>query len=212
MKTQIRQKEMFCCALEKYLLLAALALTPSMAFGASAVSFSQLIESVEAYDFVEVVARVDKPDARNPFLDASLSGFFAKADGSDRRSVDGFCDSADGSAFRIRFMPSAPGDYIYSATYRQGASVTMHTGAFKATAGHRRGPIRVDPKYPWHFVWEGTGEHYFLNGTTAFWLMGWRDDHVIEYSIERLARPKVNRIRALLARAANIYWGEPVMT
>jgi hypothetical protein len=70
----------------------------------------------------------------------------------------------------------------------------------------------VDPEYPWHFIWEGTGEHYFFNGTTAFWLMGWREERIINYCIERLAKLKINRIRALLAGAATIYWGEPVMT
>ena len=125
---------------------------PSTARAASNVSFSQPVETVEAYDYVEVIARVDKPDVRNPFVDVSLNGSFAKADGTGRRSVDGFCDSADGSVFRIRFMPAAPGDYTYSVAYRQGASEITHTGAFKASASHRRGPIRVDPKYPWHFI------------------------------------------------------------
>jgi hypothetical protein len=70
----------------------------------------------------------------------------------------------------------------------------------------------VDKSYPWHFVWEGTGEHYFFNGTTAFWIAGWRDDRVIESIVDRLRRLKVNRIRALVNGSANIYWGEPVMT
>ena len=71
-------------------------------------------------------------------------------------------------------------------------------GTFQATGGHRRGPIRVDPEYPWHFIWEGTGEHYFFNGTTAFWLMGWRDERIIRNSLERLHRLKINRVRVLL--------------
>ncbi len=95
---------------------------------------------------------------------------------------------------------------------RQGSFETNSTGTFKASEGHRRGPIRVDPKYPWHFIWEGTGEHYFFNGTTAFWLAGWKEDRVINYCIERLSGLKINRIRVLLAGAANIFWGEPVMT
>ena len=53
------------------------------------------------------------------------------------------------------------------------------TGTFSASDGHRRGSIRVDAKYPWHFIWEGSGEHYFFNGTTAYWLMGWQRDEVI---------------------------------
>ena len=60
------------------------------------------------------------PDAGNPFTGATVSGSFAKRGGGERVKVDGFCDSADGSVFRIRFMPSAPGDYTYSVAYRQG--------------------------------------------------------------------------------------------
>ncbi len=175
------------------------------------VTFSQGAEEVEAYDFVEVTLDVASPDVNNPFTGAVVEAHFGKAGESKRLSVDGFCDSADGSVYRVRFMPSSPGDYTYSITYRQGTFEKKHQGTFRASEGHRRGPIRVDPDYPWHFIWEGTGEHYFFNGTTAFWLMGFRDDRTINYSIERLHKLKINRIRALLAGATGILWGEPVM-
>ena len=152
------------------------------------VTFSQGAETVQAYDFLEITLNVASPDAKNPFTDASVEAQFGKVGESRPLSVDGFCDSADGSVFRVRLMPSAPGDYNYSITYRQGQFEKTHKGSFRATDGHRRGPVRVDPKYPWHFIWEGTGEHYFFNGTTAFWLMGWRDEATIRYSIERLHR------------------------
>src|SRR5689334_15684429 len=173
--------------------LVSLVLMSSRIWAADTVSFSQPVETVEAYDYVEVTARVDNPDAANPFLDATLTGSFSKVDGTDPKSVEGFCDSADGSVFRIRFMPASAGDYTWSATYRQGASEVTHKGAFKASSSRRKGPIRVDPKYPWHFIWEGTGEHYFFNGTTAFWLMGWRDERIITNSIDRLRAVKINR-------------------
>ena len=176
------------------------------------VSFSQPAGGVEAYDFVEITSNVEGPDARNPFTEATLHGSFGKAGASEATPVEGFCDSADGSVFRIRFMPSSPGDYTYTVAYRQGSFEMKHSGTFRASDGHRRGPIRVDPKYLWHFIWEGTGEHYFFNGTTAFWLMGWREERVINNCIERLQRLKINRIRVLLSGAANIFWGEPVMT
>ena len=195
----------------KFVCLLALALPPALLGAPRKVSFSQSTGSVEAYDFVEVTASVEGPDAANPFTDVTLQGSFDKAGGSKRTAVEGFCDSADGSTFRIRFMPSSPGDYTYSITYRQGTFETTHKGTFRATDGHRKGPIRVDPKYPWHFIWEGTGEHYFFHGTTAFWLMGWRDERVINYCIERLVGLKINRIRSLIAGAADILWGEPVM-
>jgi len=175
------------------------------------VLFSQSAESVEAYDFVEVSVIVEGPDAGNPFVDASVSGSFEKA-GSGATKVEGFCDSADGSLFRIRFMPSSPGEYSYSIAYRQGGFESNHMGKFRASGGDRWGPVRVDPKYPWHFVWEGTGKHYFFNGTTAFFLMGWREERVINYCIERLLKMKINRIRVLIAGAAQTLWGEPVMT
>lgn len=176
------------------------------------VTFSQSAQSVEAYDFIEVTARIDAPAAANPFTDAALSGVFGKAGGAPLTAVAGFCDAADGSVFRIRFMPSSPGDYTYSVTYKQGGVEAAETGTFRATDARRRGPIRVDPQFPWHFIWEGTGEHYFFNGTTAFWLPGWREERIIHRSIERLAKLKINRIRVLLSGATNEHWGEAVMT
>src|SRR5215472_12359387 len=189
----------------------AVMLLPALWAAPKEVSFTQPAGAVEAYDFLEVTANVAGADAGNPFLDATLRGSFAKS-GGGQKEVEGFCDSPDGSVFRIRFMPSAPGEYSYSVVYKQGAFEKTHTGTFRATDGHRRGPLRVDPKNPWHFIWEGTGEHYFFNGTTAFWLVGWRDERTIEYSIERLHKMKINRLRVLVAGNANIFWGEPVMT
>ncbi len=175
------------------------------------VSFSQSAQTVESYDFVEVTANVSWPHARNPFTDASFKGWFESNDGSKRWQVDGFCDSRDGSVFRIRFMPSAVGDYKYFVEYRQSSGNKPSTGTFHASDGHRRGPIRIDPQYRWHFVWEGTGEHYFFNGTTAYWLMGWRDESVIQASIDRLHKLKVNRMRVTVAGRSSLFYGEPVM-
>src|ERR1035438_829042 len=177
----------------------------------SKIVFSQSAPAVSAYDFVEVSVYIDSPRARNPFTEASVAGSFGKAGSSERLHVDGFCDSADGSMFRIRFMPSAPGEYAYSVTYYENGAEKSYDGRFRATDGHRRGPIRVDPRYPWHFLWEGTGEHYFFNGTTAFWLMGWRDERIIADSIERLHRLKVNRVRTLLGGRTFTMYGEPVV-
>ncbi len=189
-----------------------LALPVHMLLGSpSRIGFTQAATEIEAYDFVEITVNVSGPDARNPFTDVSVTGSFMKADGTDRRDVEGFCDSADGSAYRVRLMPSAPGDYAYSLTFHQGSFEAIQKGTFRATAGKRRGPIRVDPKYPWHFIWEGTGEHYFFNGTTAYFLLGWSDDRTIQYSIDRLHRLKVNRLRVTVAGREDIFFGEPVM-
>jgi len=176
------------------------------------VTFTQSAASVAAYDFVEITLNVATPDAKNPFTDVAVSGEFGKPGNSRTIPVDGFADSSDGSVYRVRFMPAAPGDYAYTVAYRQGDFTRRHSGTFSALDGHRRGIVRVDPAFPWHFLWEGTGEHYFLNGTTAFLLMGWTDEKVIQASIERLHRLKVNRMRVMLAaRPAMSFWSEPIV-
>jgi Protein of unknown function (DUF4038)/Domain of unknown function (DUF5060) len=176
------------------------------------VTLNQSANTVDAYDFVEATLKLDAPNARNPFVDASVDGYFEKAGGADRIIVEGFCDSADGSVYRIRFMPASPGDYSYTVNFHQGKFTKNFSGAFTAIDAHRRGIVRVDSKYPWHFIWEGTGEHYFLNGTTAFLLMGWTDEKVIQESIDRLHRLKINRIRLLLAgRPSMSFWSEPII-
>lgn len=192
-----------CAAM--FLLLRWIALPPAK------VTFSQSTASLEAYDFLEIASRISFPHAVNPFTQARLTGTFSTADGNKHWQVEGFCDSDDGSMFRIRFMPPAAGDYTYSVEYHQGWSTRSSTGTFHVTDGHRRGPIRIDSQNRWHFIWEGTGQHYFFNGTTAYWLMGWRDDNVIRSAIERLHNLKINRMRVTIAGRTNLYYGEPVM-
>ena len=126
------------------------------------VSFAHSATTIEAYDFVEVTASVSWPHAKNPFVGATLKGWFETADGSVRWPVDGFCDSESGSVYRIRFMPSAAGDYRYFVEYRQDGGRSSAEGTFRASEGHFRGPIRVDSHYPWHFVLGGDGRALLL--------------------------------------------------
>lgn len=178
----------------------------------ASVAFSSPAPSIEAYDYIEITANIERPDAANPFEDASLSGTFQTKDGSKTWNISGFCDSANGSVFRIRFMPEQPGDYTYTVAYHEGSFEKSSSGNFQVTDGRRRGLIAIDPKYPWHFIWTGTGEHYFFNGTTAYWLVGFSDDRTIQYSIDRLHRLKVNRMRVSLAgRQASTFFGEHAM-
>jgi Protein of unknown function (DUF4038)/Domain of unknown function (DUF5060)/Putative collagen-binding domain of a collagenase len=184
------------------------------------VSFSLSAPVVEAYDFIEITAHVS-PGSKDCYRAGEFSGFFKRAGRSsgveqNATAVQGFCDAEDGSVYRIRFMPDAPGEYTYEVNLHgvaatQGAGSATSLGRFRVTDGHRRGPIRVDPQYPWHFIWQGTGEHYFFNGTTAYWIMGWKDERVIRSSIDRLHRLKVNRMRVALSGRSPTMYGEPAM-
>jgi len=188
-----------------------LLLVPLSWAAAGDVAFSQSANSVPAYEYVEVTLRVSPPVSGNPFTDAAVTGSFGAAGASELVKVDGFCDSSDGTLFRIRFMPAKPGDYAYTVKYADKGLEKSYRGTFHATAGGRRGPIRVDPEHRWHFIWEGTGEHYFFNGTTAYWLLGWRDERVIRATLDRLHGLKVNRLRVLLSGRTNTMYGEPAM-
>jgi len=193
-------------------LLCLVALLPPLLFAApDQVSFAAPPKTIEAYDIFELSAAVSHPDAANPFTDATLEGTFTAPATGESWHASGFCDAPDGSAFRIRFMPPKAGTYRFAVIYTQGTFSKSFSGEFQATTSARRGPIRVDPQYPWHFIWEGTGEHYFFNGTTAYWLLGWSDDRIVQYSVERLHRLKVNRLRVTLAGRTNVYYGEPIM-
>jgi hypothetical protein len=174
------------------------------------VTFSQSAETVEVYDFLELTLTVREPDASNPFTDVQVAGSFA-LEGQEPVEVDGFCDSPDGSLYRIRFMPGKAGPYRYTVTFTQGDHRQSSEGRFEATASGRKGLLRVDGEYPWHFIWEGTGEHYFWNGTTTYYLMGWQDDGTIRATLDRLASFQINRARVLIyGRNHDRPWGQPV--
>ncbi len=76
----------------------------------SRIEFAKSSDTADAYDFVEITLKVEKPDAGNPFTDVVVEGSFTRDGGREVR-VDGFCDSSDVSTFRVRFMPTQPGDY-----------------------------------------------------------------------------------------------------
>jgi len=166
------------------------------------IEFLQSADTVDAYDFVEVTLKNNRPNLENPFVDASVQGWFARA-GAQRMAVDGFCDSEEGDLFRVRFMPTQPGQYDYAVTYRAGSEERAHKGKFRARNGAHKGLVQVDPAHPWHFIWAGTGEHYFWNATTTYWLLGW-DDGNIRRNIDRLHSLQVNRLRvAICGRVQN---------
>jgi Protein of unknown function (DUF4038)/Domain of unknown function (DUF5060) len=169
--------------------------------------------SVEIYDYQEVVLLLKKPDPKiNPFKDASFSAVFTLV-GASPIEVEGFCDAADGSVFKVRFMPAKAGVYTYTTRFVCKGKTEISNGTFVAVPSARKGPLRVDPAHPWHFIYENTGEHYFWNSTTTYWILGWKDEKIIREAVERLARYKINRIRVGIdARAhGGSRWSEPTV-
>ena len=72
--------------------------------------------SVDQFDFVEIGIAVEKPDAKNPFTDVTVTADVTAPNGQQMR-VDGFCDAEDGSTYRARYMPFQAGKYKYHCDY-----------------------------------------------------------------------------------------------
>jgi len=175
------------------------------------VTLRQNASSIDRFDFIEFTLLVEKPDVTNPFTEVTVKAEVTPPAGPPIH-VDGFCDSADGSIFRVRFMPRLVGRHSASITYRQGDFTRTHHGTFSVTVGTNDGPVRVDQDHPFHFVREGSGQHWFWNATTTYELLAW-DDQTIERSVDRLGRLGVNRIRVALAGRTSDgnRWNEPLV-
>ena len=106
----------------------------TVAVAAPQVTFEQSAVEIDAFDFVEVTVKVAEPTAKNPFRDVAVTGQFQQESGSPIK-VEGFCDSPDGSLYRIRFMPTKPGKYSYTVECRQGNEQQTHSGKFTARDG-----------------------------------------------------------------------------
>jgi hypothetical protein len=152
---------------------------------------------ISCFDFVEATIQAHGSAAQNPFTDVTVTGTYGPP-GAIPRQVDGFCDAADGTLFRIRFMPTQPGPQAYAITYREGPFARSFQGTFDASDDKKRGLVRIDAEFPTHFRYEGTQERFFWNGTTTYWLAGWDNDTITQV-IDRLDRLKITRIRAALS-------------
>ena len=160
------------------------------------VDFTPSATSVASYDSVEVTLRVSGHGSLNPFADARVTGTF-QAEGGAATSIEGFCDAADGSIHRIRFMPSQPGNYSYTVVYRQGAEEVTHRGAFVASDSGGKGMLRVDPEFPKHLQWTGSLERFFWNGISGDGLHT-AEVGALRQKIESLDRARITGIRLVL--------------
>ena len=138
--------------------------------------------TVEAYNFAELTISPKALEVSNPFTDVTVTGQFRREGGEPVR-VEGFCDSQDGSLFAS-----------VSCRMRQGVTIRRcFPAGFQRDFEQRQlhcdtEPPQGDPedgyKPPEHLVWQGSGEHYFWNGATTYYLMGWDDE-----TIRRKHRP-----------------------
>jgi len=138
--------------LKTLIILVSLASLPPLAAGARAITLSQNVDQVQTYDFVELTLRVAQPDVANPFAEVDVTGRFSKS-GRPQKRIIGFCDSDDGSVFKIRFMPSEPGEHSYTLTYREASGLKRESkNSFRSNKSLKKGIVRAATNHPLHFT------------------------------------------------------------
>jgi hypothetical protein len=169
-------------------------------------------KQVEMYGFQEITWQQKPISSKlNPFKDVQLLASF-KAENGQVIKVEGFCDSQDGSIYKVRFMPTQVGKYQFELNLNQNNQTQKTKGSFEVIPSQRKGVLRLDNQNPAHFKFDN-GEHYFWNSTTAYWLLGFKDEQIIFNSIDRLASYGINRIRVAINGRAHggERWNEPTV-
>jgi len=181
------------------LLAAALATTPMFA---KSKAKAPAVAEVERWGCYEVAFMADVPAGKNPF-DVRLTATFCSS--ADTMTVAGFYDG--GEAWKVRFMPSAEGDWTYT-TSSEIVALDGQSGLFRCVApsANNHGPVMVDST-GLHFCY-ADGTRYWPIGTTSYdWMHASSDPSVsvadagltmLQQTLKSLAESGFTKIRSLL--------------
>jgi hypothetical protein len=138
------------------------------------------------HELFEVEVVVEAPVAANPFVEPMLTATFTTPAISEHPSVTvhGFCDSADGRRYRLRFCPAIPRQaprgenrhflpvqYAFEGAFTDAEGSTPFSGTFHVVESTNPGPVVANPQAPNHFMYAGTGQPYYHLGYTAMFLL-----------------------------------------
>lgn len=156
--------------------------------------------AVKRFDPAEFAIQIASPQFANPFVEADVTGEFTPA-GGQAVQVQGFCDSQDGSLFRLRFCPDLGSTvYKYRILIKGPSFEQVFTGELRSESSDRAGPVVVEPQHRKHFVYAGTGKPFYHLGYTAYHLLDpANDDAQIKRLIDYCTQEGFNKIRFLLS-------------
>ncbi len=171
---------------------------PFISYGAKEVVLSAP-EKVPLYGVGEFTFRLADPVKSNLFTDVMITGKFSA--GSVSKSVEGFCDSKDGTVYRLRFSPEIRNaSYRYEIVLKGKDFEKKFTGRLKTTPPLDQGPVITDPEYPRHFIYAGTKKPFIHLGCTEYHLVDIANsDAQVDSTILYCQRNGFNKIRFLLA-------------
>src|SRR5206468_12402162 len=142
--------------------------------------------AIEKWDMYEVV--LDSPTRGNPFMEVELSARFTH--GEHAIDVAGFYDG--GGRYRVRFMPSAEGEWRYE-TKSNAKPLSGRTGGFTCVAPSKKnhGPVRV--RNTFHFAY-ADGTPYRQIGTTCY-VWNHQGEALERQTLATLKKSPFNKIR-----------------
>ena len=158
----------------------------------------EIPEKIPEYEIAEFILRINSPAFANPFTDAEMKGIFKSGD--INVTVTGFCDSQDGTIFRLRFSPEVKSTiYNYEITFKGGGYDERFAGVLVSTTPTGKGPVIVDPLHPKHFIYKESADPFYHLGYTAYNLVDpSNDDSQIEKTVTYLHENGFNKVRFLL--------------
>lgn len=159
-------------------------LQPALATAAATAPSSAAIEQWGLFEL-----SLPGPSTGNPFKDVTLTARFTL----EHRTVQvtGFYDG-DG-AYRIRFMPDAPGHWTYQ-TSSSAPHLANKSGAFTCTpptTPSNHGPVTIAHEF--HFQYSD-GTPYFPFGTTAYAYLFTAEENA-KHSLEGMRQARFNKTR-----------------
>jgi hypothetical protein len=142
--------------------------------------------SVEQWGIYEIVLK--GPASGNPFVEVELAAQFTHSGQAVRAA--GFYDG-DG-VYRIRFMPTQPGQWRYETTSNR-PELHGRTGSFEATkpSAGNHGPVGVRNRH--HFGY-ADGTPYYPFGTTCY-VWNHQGDRLEEQTLATLKQSPFNKLR-----------------
>ncbi len=141
--------------------------------------------SVERWGLMEVSCpgRTDG----NPFTDYTIQGQFTGE--KESVAVDGFYDG--GGIYRVRFMPSFPGEYRYTVSGSFSDQTVSGTFRVVEAGKNNHGPVHVADVF--HFAFADGTPFYPLGTTCYVWHL--QSDELIEETLQSLQQSGFNKIR-----------------
>lgn len=154
--------------------------------------------SANRYGIAEFVIRLQGYKISNPFTEILVKGKFTS--GNSVLEAEGFCDSQDGSVFRLRFSPENAGAvYSYNITVSGPGIKKSFNGNFTCINSTDPGPVITDPEHPKHFIYKGSKKPFYHLGNTVYGLVDIANiDEQIIATIDYCYKMGFNKIRFLL--------------